>query len=102
MTIRVAIQYQVIAEDQSIKDAHYRLTNPRTQIESYVYDVIRSTVPKIELDDGEHLALAAVEGRALGATPPPPCHAALSRAALASALLARSPCPPSLSPSGFL
>jgi len=51
LTIRVAIQYQVIAEDQSIKDAHYRLTNPRTQIESYVYDVIRSTVPKIELDD---------------------------------------------------
>lgn len=50
-TIRVAIQYQVIGEDKAINDAHYRLTNPRTQIESYVYDVIRSTVPKIELDD---------------------------------------------------
>jgi len=51
LTIRVAIQYSVIAEDKAINDAHYRLTNPRTQIESYVYDVIRSTVPKIDLDD---------------------------------------------------
>jgi len=51
VTIRVAIQYQVIQEDKAIQDAHYRLTNPRTQIESYVYDVVRSTVPKIELDD---------------------------------------------------
>jgi len=52
LTIRVAIQYQVIAEDKAIHDAHYRLTNPRTQIESYVFDVIRSEIPKIDLDDG--------------------------------------------------
>jgi len=51
LTVRVAIQYQVIADDASIQAAHYRLTNPRTQIESYVYDVVRSTVPKIDLDD---------------------------------------------------
>jgi len=51
LTIRVAIQYQVIAEDKAIHDAHYRLTNPRTQIESYVFDVIRSEIPKIDLDD---------------------------------------------------
>jgi len=51
VTIRVAIQYQVIAENAAIKDAHYRLSNPRTQIESYVYDVIRSTVPQIDLDE---------------------------------------------------
>merc|ERR1719331_3698466 len=51
VTLRVAIQYQVVANEASIKDAHYRLTNPRQQIESYVYDVVRSTVPKIELDD---------------------------------------------------
>merc|ERR1719331_3097330 len=51
VTIRVAIQYQVVSNETSIKDAHYRLTNPRQQIESYVYDVVRSTVPKIELDD---------------------------------------------------
>ena len=37
--------------NQSIYDAYYRLSNPRKQIEAYVYDVVRSTVPKIELDD---------------------------------------------------
>lgn len=51
VVIKVAIQYQVVSDEKSIVDAHYRLTNPRQQIESYVYDVVRSTVPKIELDD---------------------------------------------------
>ncbi|KOO21638.1 hypersensitive-induced response protein [Chrysochromulina tobinii] len=51
LTIRVAIQYQVIANDDAIKASYYRLTNPKQQVESYVYDVIRSTVPKINLDD---------------------------------------------------
>ena len=49
--IKVAIQYQVVSNEKSIIDAHYRLTNPRQQIESYVYDVVRSAVPKIDLDD---------------------------------------------------
>merc|ERR1719453_248877 len=51
MTIRVAVQYQVISEPEKIHMAHYRLTNPKAQIESYVYDVIRSAVPKIDLDE---------------------------------------------------
>merc|ERR1719181_2037942 len=51
ITLKVSIQYQVINEDNKIIDAHYRLTNPRVQIESYVFDVVRSTVPKIDLDD---------------------------------------------------
>jgi len=49
--IRVAVQYQVNDDEESIKNAHYRLTNPKQQIESYVFDVVRSSVPKIELDD---------------------------------------------------
>lgn len=49
--IRVAVQYQVKEDEESIKNAHYRLTNPKQQIESYVFDVVRSSVPKIELDD---------------------------------------------------
>ena len=49
--IAVSIQYQVIDEPAKIVDSHYRLTNPRAQIESYVYDVVRASVPKIELDD---------------------------------------------------
>merc|ERR1719389_1314966 len=51
LTLRVAVQYQINAEEESIKAAKYRLTNARDQIESYVYDVVRSTVPKIDLDD---------------------------------------------------
>jgi len=51
LTMRVSVQYQVINDESKIIDAHYRLTNPRMQIESYVYDVVRSTVPKIDLDD---------------------------------------------------
>jgi len=31
--------------------AYYRLTDPRGQIQSYVFDVVRSTVPKMELDE---------------------------------------------------
>ena len=32
-------------------DAFYRLTNPTQQIQAYVYDVIRSTIPTMKLDD---------------------------------------------------
>jgi len=49
--MKVSIQFQIVQADKSIYDAHYRLTNPRKQIEAYVYDVVRSTVPKIDLDD---------------------------------------------------
>lgn len=48
--VKVSVQYQVVAEDEKIFKAYYELTNPRSQIEAYVYDVIRSEVPKIELD----------------------------------------------------
>jgi regulator of protease activity HflC (stomatin/prohibitin superfamily) len=47
--VAVAVQYRVLAE--SAYEAYYRLTDPRTQIQSYVFDVVRSTVPKLELDE---------------------------------------------------
>ena len=47
--VAVAVQYNVLAE--SAYDAYYRLTDPRGQIQSYVFDVVRSTVPKMELDE---------------------------------------------------
>jgi hypothetical protein len=47
--IAVAVQYRVIAE--AAYDAYYRLTDPVGQIQSYVFDVVRSTVPKMELDE---------------------------------------------------
>lgn len=47
--IRVSVQYQVI--QQSVYDAFYRLSHPRDQIRSYVFDTIRAEVPKLRLDD---------------------------------------------------
>ena len=46
--VAVAVQYRVLID--SAYDAYYRLTDPRQQIQSYVFDVVRSTVPKLELD----------------------------------------------------
>jgi regulator of protease activity HflC (stomatin/prohibitin superfamily) len=47
--ITISVQYNVITN--KIYDAFYRLTDPRRQIESFVFDVIRAEVPKMELDD---------------------------------------------------
>ena len=41
--------FSVITE--SAYDAFYRLSDPRGQIQSYVFDVVRSTVPRMELDE---------------------------------------------------
>ncbi len=43
----IAVQYQV----QNPYDAYYKLTNPRGQIESYVFDVVRARVPSLKLDE---------------------------------------------------
>lgn len=49
VNVGVAVQFRVITE--SAYDAYYRLSDPRGQIESYVFDVVRSTVPKMKLDE---------------------------------------------------
>jgi regulator of protease activity HflC (stomatin/prohibitin superfamily) len=49
VNIAVAVQFRVITE--SAYDAFYRLSDPRGQIQSYVFDVVRSTVPRMELDE---------------------------------------------------
>ncbi|OIV90271.1 hypothetical protein TanjilG_08308 [Lupinus angustifolius] len=48
VTVVASVQYRAVAEKAS--DAFYRLTNTREQIQSYVFDVIRASVPKLELD----------------------------------------------------
>ncbi|OIW12438.1 hypothetical protein TanjilG_04187 [Lupinus angustifolius] len=48
VTVVASVQYRAVAEKAS--DAFYRLTNTRGQIQSYVFDVIRASVPKLELD----------------------------------------------------
>jgi len=49
VNVAVAVQFRVLTE--SAYDAFYRLSDPRGQIQSYVFDVIRSTVPRMELDE---------------------------------------------------
>lgn len=45
----VAVQYHVLPE--RVYDAFYRLEDANRQITSYVFDVVRAQVPKIDLDD---------------------------------------------------
>ena len=48
-TLAVTVPFRIIAE--RAYDAYYRLTDPSTQIKSYVFDVVRSEVPKMTLDE---------------------------------------------------
>jgi len=47
--LTIAVQYFVIPD--RAKDAYYRLSNPVGQIESFVFDEVRSAVPNMSLDD---------------------------------------------------
>ncbi|KAF6994495.1 hypothetical protein CFC21_011184 [Triticum aestivum] len=49
VTIVASIQYRAM-EDKA-NDAYYKLSNPKSQIQSYVFDVIRASIPKLQLDD---------------------------------------------------
>lgn len=48
VTVVASIQYRALAEKAS--DAYYKLSNTTSQIQAYVFDVIRSSVPKLLLD----------------------------------------------------
>ena len=37
--------------EDKVPSAYYKLTDPRAQIRSYVFDVVRSSIPRMELDD---------------------------------------------------
>ncbi|MCP3658978.1 MAG: SPFH domain-containing protein [Bacteroidetes bacterium] len=47
----VSIQYYVVESSEGIKSAFYKLNNPTHQIQSYVFDSVRSEVPSMELDE---------------------------------------------------
>uniref|UniRef100_A0A2N9FM58 Band 7 domain-containing protein n=1 Tax=Fagus sylvatica TaxID=28930 RepID=A0A2N9FM58_FAGSY len=49
VNVVASVQYRVLADKAS--DAFYKLSNPRIQIQAYVFDVIRASVPKLNLDD---------------------------------------------------
>ncbi|KAL3629830.1 Protein hir2 [Castilleja foliolosa] len=48
VTVVASIQYRAMAENAA--DAFYKLSNTKEQIQSYVFDVIRASVPKLDLD----------------------------------------------------
>lgn len=47
--LKVSVQYQILKN--SIYNAFYELENPKSQITSYVFDVVRAEVPKMKLDE---------------------------------------------------
>ncbi|KAH7295818.1 hypothetical protein KP509_27G067200 [Ceratopteris richardii] len=48
VNVVASVQYRTIHDNA--RDAFYKLTNPPEQIQSYVFDVVRATVPKMDLD----------------------------------------------------
>jgi len=51
VNIIISTQYQVLQDESRMFDAFYKLTDSKAQIRSYIFDVVRSTVPRIKLDD---------------------------------------------------
>ena len=49
VTLSMSVQMQVVRD--SAEDAIYKLTDPKSQIDSYVGNVIRNDVPKLTLEE---------------------------------------------------
>ncbi|KAF8037279.1 hypothetical protein BT93_B0249 [Corymbia citriodora subsp. variegata] len=49
VNVVASVQYRAIANQAS--DAFYKLSNTEGQIQAYVFDVIRASVPRLDLDD---------------------------------------------------
>ncbi|WP_157974122.1 SPFH domain-containing protein, partial [Desertihabitans aurantiacus] len=49
VTVPVAVQY--VIPEGNVRDAFYRLSDPTAQIRSYVFDVVRSALSGLNLDD---------------------------------------------------
>lgn len=46
---KISVQYQIIRD--KVNDSYYKLSDPIAQIESYIFDVVRSEIPKLSLDE---------------------------------------------------
>lgn len=49
--VNMKVSVQFLIEESKAVDAFYKLTNVMVQIESYVFDVIRSSLPCMSLDE---------------------------------------------------
>lgn len=47
--LKISIQFQILSE--KVYDAFYKLQNPREQLTSYIFDLVRAEVPRMILDD---------------------------------------------------
>lgn len=62
VTVRCAVQYQV--DPEKVEEAYYRLEDPETQIESYIFDIVRAEVPRKTLDTLGSAGITALEREA--------------------------------------
>jgi len=51
VVVKLAVQYKAGAEAQQVQDAFYKLDNPEIQMQSYAFDVVRSHIPSMDLDE---------------------------------------------------
>src|SRR6202045_2223600 len=51
VVVQLAIQYMVGATEDKVKDAFYKLDDPEVQMQSYAFDVVRSHIPSMDLDE---------------------------------------------------
>src|SRR6266480_3750513 len=49
--VKLSVQYKVGAADQQVQDAYYKLDDPEVQMQSYAFDVVRSHIPSMDLDE---------------------------------------------------
>jgi regulator of protease activity HflC (stomatin/prohibitin superfamily) len=49
--MQIAVQYMVGADPQQVQNAYYKLDNPEVQMQSYAFDVVRSHIPSMDLDE---------------------------------------------------
>jgi regulator of protease activity HflC (stomatin/prohibitin superfamily) len=49
--VKLAVQYKVGPEPNQVQDAYYKLDDPEVQIQSYAFDVVRSHIPSMGLDE---------------------------------------------------
>jgi regulator of protease activity HflC (stomatin/prohibitin superfamily) len=49
--LKLAVQYKVGANPEQVKDAFYKLDDPEVQMQAYAFDVVRSHIPSMDLDE---------------------------------------------------
>jgi regulator of protease activity HflC (stomatin/prohibitin superfamily) len=51
VVVKLAVQYQVGNDQQQVQDAYYKLEDPEVQMQAYAFDVVRSHIPSMDLDE---------------------------------------------------